>query len=616
VPKAPPASDAPEPVEEPDLDESQRRVAEAPADARVIVTAGAGQGKTEVVAARLRHLIDEEGLDGGDDLLVLSFSRAAVAAVRGRLAGDRSVSRVTVRTFDSFASRLLLEGGEDVTGLGFDRRIRRATDLLGDSDADVYTVESLRHVVVDEVQDLVGDRAKLVLALLTRLDPEAGFTVLGDPLQAIYDFMLDESISPMTSKTLLDHLRSELGASDDCLEHHYRARSDQARAIVVLGERMRTARGPRSQLNKIEHHIRSLPPVGAVADLATMLPRWPGPTAILCDTNGQALVVSRQLGELGVAHRLRRPAEQLSVPAWVAVVLGGSPTQHVARQAFYDLVTRTGADVPEDAWRLLKATERRKRVPRELDIVELAARIAVGDVPVDLADAGEADVIVSTVHRAKGLEFENVVFVEPLGRDEDLDDEAAGERARELYVALSRTRTRLSVVDSPSVKGLRRDKWPPKRWIHGYKSWQTFAFEFQLPDVERKSPFGQDPETARKVQELLQTTLADSGLPVEGRLDPPRSRPGLPVYELTVDGEPIALTSESFATALGGRLERAWRNNPAPPVGLGLLRTDGVETAAGLPAMGAHAGVGRWGLWLAPRIGGLAQLRYRKVGES
>lgn len=600
--------------EPPELDESQRQVAEAPAGARLIVTAGAGQGKTEVVAARLRHLVDEEGLADADDLLVLSFSRAAVAAIRRRLSGAGSVSRVTVRTFDSFASRLLLEAGEEVEGRGFTRRIRATTDLLRNPDADVATVDLVRHVVVDEVQDLVGDRADLVLALLRRLDGDVGFTVLGDPLQAIFDFQLEESTTRVRSDELLDRLRTDLGAVDARLEHHYRARSVQARAVVELGERMRGGRNGCSRLREVEHHIGLLSSVGTLADFGTrILPRWSGPTAILCDTNGQALLVSRELSDLGVVHRLRRPAEQLSIPSWLAVVLGSSPMQVVRRQDFDDLVDRAGVTVPQDAWRLLKETERRRHVFKELDIVELTARIAAGDVPVALTDGGDADVVVSTIHRAKGLEFDNVVFVEPdVGRLEEPGDAAMDDRARELYVALSRARTRLSVVASPPTRGLHRDKLPPQRWVHGYKRWQTFAFEFQLADVERRRPFGTDRDTARNVQELLRTTLTEPGLRVEGELDDLRSRRGVPVYQLSADGKPVATTSAEFGMALSQRLDRSWPGNPGAPLGLTMLWTDGVETAVGPTLMGAHAGVGRWGLWLAPRIGGLAQLRHRR----
>jgi DNA helicase-2/ATP-dependent DNA helicase PcrA len=599
-------------AEEPTPDESQRRVAEAPADARLVVTAGAGQGKTEVVAARLRHLIEEEGLSGTDDLLVLSFSRAAVAAVQCRVRGESSLAAVTVRTFDSLASRLLLEAGEEVEGLRFDPRIRAATDLLGKPDSDVPTVDLLRHVVVDEVQDLVGDRAELVLALLHRLDGDAGFTVLGDPLQAVFDFVLDESRSSLTSPQLLDALRADLGAADLRLEHHYRARTAEARAVIGLGDRMRTARSGRSRLNKVRHHVDGLPSIGSLADLARLLPRWTGRTALLCDTNGQAMVISRELDEQSVSHRLRRPAEQLSVPSWVAAVLADSPTRHVDRATFDRMVHESGVVVPDTAWRMVKATERRRRAPRELDLVELATHIAAGDVPVELADSGDADVVVSTVHRAKGLEFDNVVVVEqPERAAEEPDDDADDERARELYVAVSRARCRLATVKSPSTRGLYSDSRPPGRWVHGYKSWQTNAFEFRLPDVERKRPYGDDPATAQEVQRLLGSEFSAAGLPVEGRLNPRRSTSSTPVYELSVRGHPVAITSAGFGAALMQRLNRVWRNHPGPPVALHGLRTDGVETAAGPPMAGDRLGVGRWGLWLAPRIGGLAHLKYK-----
>ncbi|MGY1703550.1 UvrD-helicase domain-containing protein [Geodermatophilus sp. SYSU D00697] len=598
---------------EPELDDSQRRVVESPVEARLIVTAGAGQGKTEVVAARLRHLIEVEGLTGTDELLVLSFSRAAVAAVQGRVRGDSSLSAVTVRTFDSLASRLLLEAGRDVEGLRFDPRIRAATDLLQDQDSDVPTVDLLRHVVVDEVQDLVGDRAELVLALLNKLELEAGFTVLGDPLQGVYDFQLNDSTSSMTSAQLLDRLRADREAVDVRLEHHYRALTSETRAVVGLGERMRSARSGRSRLNKVRHYVDGLPSVGTLDDLVRLLPRWVGRTALLCDTNGQAMLVSRRLDELSIPHRLRRPAEQLSVPPWVAGVLAESPTRHVDRATFDRMVDESGMTVPETSWRLLKATERRRRTPRELDLVELAAHIAAGDVPVEMADASDADVVVSTIHRAKGLEFDIVVVVEqPERQAEEPDDAEDDERARALYVAVSRARYRLAVVRSPSTRGLYSDSRPPGRWVHGYKPWQTNAFEFRLPDVERKRPYGDDPETAQEVQRLLGSELSATGLPVEGRLDPRRSTPAAPVYELSVCGHSVAITSAGFGAALMQRLDRVWRNHPGPPVALHGLRTDGVETAAGPPLAGDRLGVGRWGLWLAPRIGGLAHLEYER----
>ena len=168
----------------PDLDDSQRRVAEADAEARLVVIAGAGQGKTEVVAARLQHLMSEEGLSGSTAILVLSFSRAAVHAIRTRML-DRDLAEVNVRTFDSFAAEILLELSDNEPSGSFTERIREATRLIHEAKETPDGIVDLEHVIIDEVQDLVGDRAEFVLAILDRLDDEAGLTVLGDPLQGV-----------------------------------------------------------------------------------------------------------------------------------------------------------------------------------------------------------------------------------------------------------------------------------------------------------------------------------------------------------------------------------------------------------------------------------------------
>ena len=77
-------------------------------NAHALVSAAAGTGKTHTLAGRLTRLIEREGLSAGDDVLVLSFSRAAVAELRRRIGGLAGDARyVGVATFDSFATRIL-----------------------------------------------------------------------------------------------------------------------------------------------------------------------------------------------------------------------------------------------------------------------------------------------------------------------------------------------------------------------------------------------------------------------------------------------------------------------------------------------------------------------------
>ncbi len=217
-----------------ELDDEQSIAAHVHEDVRQIVIAPPGSGKTELVAGLLDHLVNERDLSASDDVLVISFSRAAVSALRRRARGRAGLSGLGVRTLDALASHLLAELDEDPwQQLSFDLRIHRALALVKAAES-IDEFFALRHVVVDEVQDLVGVRGELVLEILRRLPDEAGFTLLGDPRQAVYNFQLGAE-GGLTSTEFLDHAHS-LGAVRKVVLHgQYRARSKEAKAAVSLG---------------------------------------------------------------------------------------------------------------------------------------------------------------------------------------------------------------------------------------------------------------------------------------------------------------------------------------------------------------------------------------------
>ncbi len=119
---------------------------------------------------------------------MLTFSRAAVARIQQ---GMRKIDqRPRARTFDSWALELLSEVASDHgwSEKPFDERIKAALEAItaGTTD-DLF--EGLRHVVLDEAQDLVGLRREMVQAMLDRYD--CGFTVVGDLAQSIYGFQTE-----------------------------------------------------------------------------------------------------------------------------------------------------------------------------------------------------------------------------------------------------------------------------------------------------------------------------------------------------------------------------------------------------------------------------------------
>ncbi|MCK0517660.1 UvrD-helicase domain-containing protein [Williamsia sp. DF01-3] len=305
-----------------ELNPEQAAVAEAPADSRLLVIAGAGQGKTEVVASRVEHLATEEGLSPSTEMLVLSFSRAAVHAVRSRIA-NREMAETNVRTFDSFASYLLVENDIEPVG-DFESRIRQATKLLSDGDDDIYGVEDIQHVILDEVQDLVGDRAEMVLAILENLHEDAGFTALGDPLQAVYDFTLANSRSKTTSTQFITALTDRFNAERVSLGPNYRARGAFPKRVVSLGNVLREDHVVAGAQQRIKTFEDTLPHSGVVDDWGFL--REPaGKTAILCKSNAEVLRVSRVLTKHDVRHVVRRQATDFGAARWIAGVLAPLP---------------------------------------------------------------------------------------------------------------------------------------------------------------------------------------------------------------------------------------------------------------------------------------------------
>ena len=62
-------------------------------------------------------------------------------------------------------------------GLGHDDNIGAALSALAAPTDELREyLEQFEHVLVDEAQDLVGERARFVFALISRLRPEAGWT--------------------------------------------------------------------------------------------------------------------------------------------------------------------------------------------------------------------------------------------------------------------------------------------------------------------------------------------------------------------------------------------------------------------------------------------------------
>lgn len=508
------------------LTEAQKEIAEAPPDQSLIVLAPPGTGKTHTVVGRVLFLLEKHGLHPASELAVLCFTRAAVREITERLArlveeeGYHDDLRfATIRTFDSFATRLLVaaEPEIDLSNAGYDDRIRLAISALSDPDHRASRIASaIEHLIVDEIQDLVGVRAELVRKLIQRIP--GGYTLLGDPAQAIYGFALEEE-GGLSSDDLLGWAREYAPKKPEERSLNINYRSSGKLAGFATGVRetiLKTDEKDVRALRRLQSIIAGLDSSGTPLEPDRSVRSEPnGSICVLCRTNGEVLQVANMLSSKQVGYHLRPRPEDSGLPSWVARVLGTWRKRTLPKSVFLerwrDLVGTESDPDPEEAWRLLKRVEGSEG--NSLDVRELHRKFYKGNRLPDDADAylqpGRNDLHISTIHSAKGREFDHIVVLPP---EIDREEVHPLEEARVLYVAATRARERLTQFERKGIPRLWKFECSGgnKRWL-AYSPRQGYYFiELGLKgDFERGSSVSTyvNPDQARaeRAQQFLWT---------------------------------------------------------------------------------------------------------------
>ena len=497
----------------PTMDEMQLSVATRDVCCRQLVLAGPGTGKTETVARRLAHLLDHG--TGPGQILVLSFSRSAVRTLTRRLesfAVDSEamadLRHVSIRTFDSWAFRLLRRLDStpaDLLRQTHDENIATLTTLLwSEGPADIAALlNPVRHVIVDEFQDLAGVRGNLVLALLHFLAPPkdqgCGFTVLGDEAQAIYGFALRQQqegdLTGITTRELIARIRADYAGElvEAPLTTNYRAVEKWAKVADLLRQILLRGTGPKAKLNAIRKVVGRLSVRKVVQAADPDRIRNGGSAAILTRTNGQAIRVWQQvMGQAcegpGIDVHIGGRAQSTTVPPWLGAVLGRFRGSTVTRSKFHklyrhvlgsDAVLAGALDAPgsEPAWEALVRAAGAGGQDSSIDLCTLRERLDWPDLFPDDGGAEGAQLSIMTIHQSKGREFNDVSLLE---QDEDADmpetAEEVMEEASVIFVAMTRAQRSLQQLTSDGLYPL----WPRTfekgrrlRWHNRARSWHN-----------------------------------------------------------------------------------------------------------------------------------------------
>ncbi len=445
---------------------NQEEIIQSSPSERTIVNAGPGTGKTWTLIEKIKYLLTEEWIDP-EGILVLCFSRAAVEVVRTRLsdASERGElpadwHMVDVRTFDSFSTYMIAWVQENMPELlpwdyvlekeDYEMRVRTAREVLEEYPDMLAQYE---HIFVDEVQDLVGNRAELVLSLLCSLPETCGFTLFGDSCQALYDYLAENDDSVMTSEEFYRQLIQYFSDADFCsLKKNHRQGDRLAglsipyRDAILSGKSEECAKAAKALYEAIEWSDIDLKHFSK-----EKMNRYiaSGTLGILTRTNGQALQISSWMKNKGIRHVLQKPITSKDLAGWIGSVLLKAETDVIDRNEFIGIFSELYPEERENAvsyWYALTDTQRgqNKKHYEIEDLLKGLLQNARNPLLFDEPSNDENMVTVSNIHRAKGREFDTVILL-----DDVISSMTRGDSNLEhkvCYVAVTRPRKKLEKV--------------------------------------------------------------------------------------------------------------------------------------------------------------------------
>ena len=442
----------------PAWDSEQLAVVTAPPNARLIVTAGPGTGKTAVACGRVAHLVTKQAVEPSC-VMLLSFTRTAVAEIRNRIAeylgSETRAAGIKIATLDS-TSWYVISGldpeAESLMG-GYDANIDRLCTMAREGDDSLLDyLERLEQLVVDEAQDVLGNRAELVLELIRRLAPTCGVTVLADSCQSIYGFTNEngerDGVPP---KSLLDVLRPD-GFREMKLTHLHRTSEESLIKLLAATRPIieaATTDSPDHYRSLREAIIRIAPPIGFTRSELADATRGRNDLMVLYRTRAEALLTASMLVEGGVQHRLRLSGLPVWLQPWIAVVFSDYDGEVMDEATFHRRWDEKQCDslpdspAPPAAWRSCLGVANRNG---RLRIDQLRKVLSTARPPLDFCavDCGFTGPVVGTVHASKGREADDVLLFLPKERE---DDVAWAEEARVLYVGATRARRSTRVAE-------------------------------------------------------------------------------------------------------------------------------------------------------------------------
>lgn len=417
----------------------------APLNSHIILNSGPGTGKTYSIIQRLIYIL-KNNLCPAEEIYILCYTRSAKNVIETKIEQaviddiiQPSAKNICVLTFDSYASYFLMdmkEQGvitENFDNYSYNERIKLFNKYISPDD-----FEEISYFIVDEIQDLVNERAEMVLNILSYL--KCGYLLAGDCCQSIYDYEADDDA---TLDSVKFYELAEKQFPNDMQRYEITVNRRQTPELAEESAKMRDVLLNQSfiEQNKYSDNVISQysEQISIESYIDTLVRAPKESTAILCRNNGEAEYISGLLCAKGISHILNRGVNNVvPLPKWIADVFWDYCCETISRNDFIERFRfRCDSELePDMLWQYIcKLSESQDKAVINVEKL-VNALTNVNNIPSYFCN-NDPMLTVSTIHKAKGSEFDRVILIKS---DIEISSESA-EEARIRYVALTRPKT-------------------------------------------------------------------------------------------------------------------------------------------------------------------------------
>ncbi|MDW7677124.1 MAG: RecQ family ATP-dependent DNA helicase [Bacillota bacterium] len=424
------------------LSPSQLKIIKDNENKYITVLAGPGSGKTRVLVHKLASLILMEDVKH-EQLLMLTFSRAAATEFQKRLHElvGNTACFIEIKTFHAYCFDLLGKMGHAEK---FNQVMKNTLESIERGEVEPSRITKTV-LVIDEAQDMDQDVYALVKALIKH-NEEMRVIAVGDDDQNIFEFR--GSSSQYLKTLMVEHE----GISYELLEN-YRSKRNLVnfsnQFVPLVQNRLKQHEIAAYQqddgfIRLVRYRYGNLL-APFVEDLSAA--ELTGSTCVLTQTNDEALQVTGLLLQKGIPAKLIQTNEGFRLDELAELrcfrdTLSIDSATSLIDEEEWEMAKRTLAQkfdrsevrgICRNLFRDFEALHPKRKYISDFEVFMKESRLE------DFYSAPRETIFVSTIHKAKGKEFDNVfLLLENVGIETE-------EKKRQLYVAMTRAKTHLTI---------------------------------------------------------------------------------------------------------------------------------------------------------------------------